>query len=807
MNSSIVINGNSELKQQSSSGNGTSANPYILENKTINANASLVVQITNTNAYFIFRNSYMNFSNFADQFYIENVTHGTFENCTITRSRYGFNISNSSFIIFKNDSISNTFYPFYLNNVTQGVFDNCSIDSSLHSVYILNSGYITFENSTMNSFIDGFYLTQTNNSQIQNNNINTTTAGFSLFSSSENILRNNSIHFLNQFSIAFPGIEYGGINLYNSKENLISFNYIDGGSKLYNSDENVINSNYFNGTDIFGINILNSNSSIISNNQLNISFSSLKNLYIYPGIILSATINSTITNNSMITGGIQFAVPIYGNQYLIENNSVDNRPIVFMQNQNNFTISQQTGQIILSNCSSITVKNQNFINVNVTVGIQSFDSSNGFFINNTFKNSNLAMLFSHVSNYTIKNSTISRSVTGISFANSAGISISKSDNFSISFNSFANTAGVSISNSNNFTISENSVNNAGIGVSNSKNFTISENSVINASVGISNSINFEISSNDISFSQYDGLGLANSSTGYIFSNTVSFNKMNGIELIGSKFNIFYNNTITNNLQNGIYIQQLSKNNKYFNNIINNNNESGMYIFDSSFETISNNILSNNTINGIHCYLEQNSTIMLNNFTQNHSYGINMSYSYYNVIFLNSFIDNGGTSSQAFSDSNTNQFTNGTYGNYWSDYTGTSANSTSYIGTTPYNIDGGSGTVDPEPLTVLPQVIENPTNTSTSSTTATNSQLESFNVQQLFMVILFVFLIGIAGMAIWTFLDYKKLVKNKTADQRFSLKDYVRNKFKKNKSEPKPKAHLSDETLKELEDIIDESNPK
>jgi hypothetical protein len=85
-------------------------------------------------------------------------------------------------------------------------------------------------------------------------------------------------------------------------------------------------------------------------------------------------------------------------------------------------------------------------------------------------------------------------------------------------------------------------------------------------------------------------------------------------------------------------------------------------------------------------------------SNNDDYGIYLSDSNYNEIYLNNFIDNNGGAVQGYSNTSTNAFTNGTLGNYWSDYTGGDLNGNG-IGDGTYSIDGGVGAVDPHPLMV------------------------------------------------------------------------------------------------------------
>ena len=79
--SPIGIDGNDELKNTASSGNGLALDPYILEDYIINASGSSGINISNTNAYFTLRNCTVYGG--IHGIYFSNVTYGRVENNTI----------------------------------------------------------------------------------------------------------------------------------------------------------------------------------------------------------------------------------------------------------------------------------------------------------------------------------------------------------------------------------------------------------------------------------------------------------------------------------------------------------------------------------------------------------------------------------------------------------------------------------------------------------------------------------------------------------------------------------------------------
>ena len=112
-----------------------------------------------------------------------------------------------------------------------------------------------------------------------------------------------------------------------------------------------------------------------------------------------------------------------------------------------------------------------------------------------------------------------------------------------------------------------------------------------------------------------------------------------------------------------------------------NGSEGIYLHYSDKNIVIGNYIANNTDIGISLSSGANNTITLNTIINNY-YGISI-FGSENNVYLNSFINN--TYQVSVHDAS-NTFDNGTYGNYWSDYTGTDANG-DLIGDTPYSITG------------------------------------------------------------------------------------------------------------------------
>ena len=221
--SPLIINGNLDLASQASEGNGTVSNPYIIQNKQIDAGGNgTCILIQNTNKYF------------------------TLKNCSLRNSRgaYPNNVG------------------IYLKNVTLG--------------YIVN-------NTIYNCFY-GILLYYCKNNKIENNSISYGSAGINSWSSYKNQFLRNNLH-KNHSGIAFYESNKNSIINNTASENTYGFyidyynddNIIVGNSGNNNNDtglllgwdsqNNTLKNNIFNYNKIYGILLWNGvhNNTLISN--------------------------------------------------------------------------------------------------------------------------------------------------------------------------------------------------------------------------------------------------------------------------------------------------------------------------------------------------------------------------------------------------------------------------------------------------------------------------------------------------------------------------------------------------------------
>ncbi len=82
--------------------------------------------------------------------------------------------------------------------------------------------------------------------------------------------------------------------------------------------------------------------------------------------------NAIITDNLFINDGL-VVTPAYLYQNIVENNTVNGKPLVYLENASDRVITN-AGQVVLVNCESITIKD---LDLSYTsIGIQLFKSNN-----------------------------------------------------------------------------------------------------------------------------------------------------------------------------------------------------------------------------------------------------------------------------------------------------------------------------------------------------------------------------------------------------------------------------------------------
>ena len=211
------------------------------------------------------------------------------------------------------------------------------------------------------------------------------------------------------------------------------------------------------------------------------------------GIILDSSSNSILSGNTFTKCGL-YVWDSYNNT--VENNTVNGKPLVYLEGVSEYIVSEDAGQVILVNCDNIRVENQ-YIS-NTTVGVELWNTNNSVISNNNFYN------------------------------NYYGIALESSSYNIVSANTIPNNeVAIGLTYSSNNTISNNVIqnNDDGIDLDSSSNNTISGNVLTNNHWGI-----------DFDYSSYKT----------ITANDIIENNWRGIYLYESSYNLIYHNNFIDN---------------------------------------------------------------------------------------------------------------------------------------------------------------------------------------------------------------------------------------------------------------------
>jgi parallel beta-helix repeat protein len=213
-----------------------------------------------------------------------------------------------------------------------------------------------------------------------------------------------------------------GISTYYSDENLIANNTIDdfwfmAGIDLGTSANNaVVNNTISNGPN--GIYVATStfydlayNNTIMDNTVANCEY----------GIYLYNTRNTSLFSNTLIEDGVFLLgswTEHWNSQEIPTNNTVNGRPVHYWKDMTGGTVPANAGEIILGNCSGVTVKDQSMNNGSVALEM-------GFTSNTTVTNvSGLNATYGIYMDYTTNNTLFNCSM----FGNAYGLYLWNSDN-------------------------------------------------------------------------------------------------------------------------------------------------------------------------------------------------------------------------------------------------------------------------------------------------------------------------------------------------------------------------------------------
>ena len=212
-------------------------------------------------------------------------------------------------------------------------------------------------------------------------------------------------------------------------------------------------------------------------------------------------INNTLTSNGIRIDRIRRLDEC--NSHIIENNTLDGRPIRYYKNANDIIVPHNTAQLILANCKNFTIMNLNISNIDFA--IQLFASKNNIISNNYIGdiNKNTGVYLGDSRNNVLSHNTINNKRNGI----------------------HCEVSGYN-------TITENNIYNNSIGIFafDSPCISIKNNSILNNGVGIAFSLgSATIDGNNIS-NNVNGISFFDTAWSVISNNSITYNTGFGIKL-------------------------------------------------------------------------------------------------------------------------------------------------------------------------------------------------------------------------------------------------------------------------------------
>ncbi len=449
--------------------------------------------------------------------------------------------------------------------------------------------------------------------------------------------------------------------------------------------------------------------------------------------------NILINNSLEITGN---KLETY-KQVEVINNSLNGKPIYFMQDTSSETIPNGISQVILVNCNSLNLTNQEFDTPN---SISLIFSYNIIISNNTvnYPSSKNIILISSWNNSLIKNSFSNCFFTNSSenlvsentfFSGEISIAISDESNMNFISNNFINssTSGIKIDHSTNNKILQNYItSNFGVQLSYSTGTSILDNTLIKGGINIegsrpehyilseikNNTVNGKpilywlektgqivptgvgqiilVNCNDIKIINQDlfnvsrGILTAFSTNIVISGSNIGNDNWIGIYIYGSQNCDISHNVILNNTQHGILILG-SENITIHNNNISYNYLEGILIENSNQVNISSNFISYNENLGIYFYDVKNGLIFNNTLLINKGAGVYLHNSRNFIISWNTLFENNRNprhrpfwNTQAVEEISSDSKENIFVFNYWSDWISPDINNDGFIDN-PYEL--------------------------------------------------------------------------------------------------------------------------
>ncbi|MCG3258500.1 MAG: right-handed parallel beta-helix repeat-containing protein [Candidatus Heimdallarchaeota archaeon] len=351
-------------------GNGSIDNPYRIEDYLIQDSVGYGIFISSVTQHFVIQNCVIRNSLF-DGILIQkanNSTGNVSNNICENNGNAGILILESEGITAENNYCSGNHYGIEVRLSTDSyIFNNTCESNRLSGMYLRQAiqGSIFANNSLINNNYFGMNFFIANGSFVHNNTFENSGVriyeesleSYLLYDFLGNIVNNQKIgYFKNVESLYLTDTEYGQIFLFNCSNVYIeNQNFVRTlfGVYTYESSNCTFHNNIFDSNLGHGIDVFNSDKIIIDSNTFNNNSNGL-NFYNSP--------NMTISNNVFYSDGLVIEnadIEILAT-YIVENNTVNDKPLGFFFNNHSLVLSGavQYGEILVINSSNIEIHNQ-----------------------------------------------------------------------------------------------------------------------------------------------------------------------------------------------------------------------------------------------------------------------------------------------------------------------------------------------------------------------------------------------------------------------------------------------------------------
>jgi parallel beta-helix repeat protein len=465
---------------------------------------------------------------------------------------YAIDIYSSNDCIIANNTCidSNTgMYVDYSNSsvIVDNTFVNCGLRFSSSSKEDFYTYTVT--DNTVNGLLLGFLINQTdltitesygqlimincNSTVVSHQDYSNTSVGIALFYCNDCELADNVCN-----NIGRDGITLRDSNSTTIANNTCSNVYSDG-IELDDSPNAYIYNNTCSNVYSDGIELDSSPNAYISNNTcINTS---------NDGIDLDESPFSSIINNTFWKSGLRLSLDTKEeySTYTVTTNTVNGLPLGYFAGQTDLTITESYGQIILINCNSTSIKNQNYSNSSTGITLSYCNVSE--IVNNICNNGYLGIRVFYSGYINITDNICINNIDG-------GISISDAP-YSNILNNICNENGIFLEDDSG----------TGIRIYSAPNSTIFNNTCNHNGDGISvYSLEYSIiANNTCNYNDYTGINFEDMYFSQVVNNTCNVNgwkdieedrdELSGIDGYWAESNTFYQNSLFRNAGYGVHL--------------------------------------------------------------------------------------------------------------------------------------------------------------------------------------------------------------------------------------------------------------